>query len=363
MKKLFYIVLLIAICLTFAACSGQTEASEPALSRETFAVSTEIQKPNYPTEFSIGDALLYPGMYEVTMNSMEFTKKVEPPKPKNYYSYYEVKESGNIYVHSIFKVKNLKGSSLSAEDILDVKVLYDEKYEYNSFSTIEEDGGPDFTYTNITGIDPLTYGVLHFITEVPVEVKDSGKSVKIIITIGDITMICNGETDAPETIQIGDNKLVLENTSWEKFTKLSLNNLVTEVDYAEMTIKKAEFNSTVKPTKASGYYSYYEVKDNANTYAHLIIDFKNLKTTGTNADEIASVRVVYDNKYEYRGFSAIEEDGGSDLTYTNIIRIDPLTVGTIHYIFEVPKEVKDSGLPVVFVISLNKTNYYYQLVE
>jgi hypothetical protein len=80
-----------------------------------------------------------------------------------------------------------------------------------------------------------------------------------------------------------------------------------------------------------------------------------------SADDIFNVKVLYDGKYEYNSFSTIEESGGSDFTYTSTTRIAPLTNGMLHYLISVPKEVQESGLPVLFTININGSDYYYQL--
>jgi hypothetical protein len=353
--------------------TAQSSASEQPTQETAAPASTPTPTPTpkptpepLPSEFAIGDKLIFPDEFEITMTKREFATQVNPPRPDSYYSYYEVKDSGKVYIHSIFEVKNLKGNALGADDVLDVSVLYDGKYSYTGFSTIEEDGGGDFTYTNITSIAPLTVGVLHFLVEVPVEVRDSGKNVQLSIIVNKHTLVCTGETDSPTDISFGDTSSTSGNagaSDWQKYPFLVVGETITEADYAEMTLKTAEFTNTVKPTKASGYYSYYEVKDSTKTYAHLVLEFKNLMGNGADADEIANIQVIYDNKYVYTGFSSIEEDGGSDLTYTNITRIDPLDKGTIHYIVEVPLEVRDSGKAVVFIVTFNRTSYSYTLVE
>lgn len=49
-------------------------------------------------------------------------------------------------------IKSLLESGKSADEFASVTIKYDGKYEYNTFSTIEENGGADFSYTNITSI-------------------------------------------------------------------------------------------------------------------------------------------------------------------------------------------------------------------
>ncbi|QTH46055.1 hypothetical protein J4772_17450 [Cohnella sp. LGH] len=120
---------------------------------------------------------------EITLTKAKFTSKVVPPKPRDYYSYYEVKDADNIYLETVLNVKSLLTSGKSSDEFASVTVIYDEKYKYNSFSTIEESGGSDFTYTNITSIEPLKTGILHFISELPKEASKDDKSINVVISI------------------------------------------------------------------------------------------------------------------------------------------------------------------------------------
>ncbi len=119
---------------------------------------------------------------EITVKSTNFTNEVVPPNPTSYYLYYEVKNEGNIFLDVIIDYKNLEATDKFADEACSVKIKYDDKYEYLSFSTIEESGGSDFAYANITSISPLTIGTLHYIAEVPLEVQNSDKSVVALIT-------------------------------------------------------------------------------------------------------------------------------------------------------------------------------------
>ncbi|MBP1988737.1 hypothetical protein [Paenibacillus eucommiae] len=375
--KLWMVSMILVIC---AACSTPEQnsgaSSSPSTSatvgnetnqqNEPEAVQTANVKkaepsPVYPTTFDTGDVLLYPNQYEISMVSTEFSTKVSPPNPGTLYSYYEVKDPDKIYVHNVFHVKNLGGTSISADEIMNVKIMYDGKYEYTGFSTIEEDGGSELSYSNITFIAPLTSGKLHFLTEVPLEVKTSGKSVEVVVTANGNSVKGTNTTSKGQTLTMGKEHPLPEQTAWQQYKPLKAAEKTVDEAYAELTILDAKFETSVKPPKASGMYSYYEVKDPGKIYAHISFAFKNLMTIGKDAEEAISVRLIYNNKYEYRGFSTIEEDNGSNFTYSNIVKIDPLSTERIHYVIEVPVEVKDSGLPVVFVIRMNETDYYYEM--
>lgn len=163
---------------TAAAAQNEAQAAEdasPSQQSEPTPESTPV--------IELNKTLVVKDFAEITLTKAKFTSKVVPPKPDSYYSYYEVKDPANIYLETVIKVKSLLTSEKGAEEFAAVSVKYDDKYDYDSFSTIEESGGSNFTYTNITSIEPLKNGILHFIAELPKEASKDQKSIKITVTI------------------------------------------------------------------------------------------------------------------------------------------------------------------------------------
>jgi len=368
------LLLLIVIVLLITACSSTTndnnkgevsatpeESAKPTATTVVPTASPTPEPIKYAETFDKGQILVYPNHLEVELVSSEFTTRVDPPNPSDFYSYYEVKESDKIFYHSVFRVKNLGGSSISADETISVKITYDGKYDYNGFGAIEEDGGGDFTYTNITGIDPLTDGIIHYINEMPLEAKESGKEIKVTLQVKDKKLTWNGSSTASEIIIIADETPLSNKTEWKDYPELKQDTALVKEDYAELTLKSTSFEKKVTPPKASGYYTYYEVKNNDKVYVHVSIAFKNLMTIGKSADEALSVRLIYDNKYEYSGFSFVEDNGGADFTYSNITTISPLTSKNLHYLVEVPAEVQNGTGEVAIIVNVNGEKYKYQV--
>lgn len=134
-------------------------------------------------EIGLDETISIEDFAEFTIKKVEFAKRVNPPNPDSYYSYYQVKEDGLIYLHVVTEVKNLQAQSVLADEFMDIEAKYNNKYIYNGFSTIEKSGGGDFTYTSITGIDPLKKGRIHFLIEVPIEVKNETYPLELKINI------------------------------------------------------------------------------------------------------------------------------------------------------------------------------------
>ncbi|WP_025114564.1 hypothetical protein [Lysinibacillus fusiformis] len=130
-----------------------------------------------------GNVLIVDNYAEITINNNVFGKQISPPNPSSMYTYYQNEEEGEVYLDTIISVKSLLITGQSSDGFVEVKIIYDGKYEYTTFSTIEDRGGADFTFTNITSIEPLKTGTLHFIASVPEQVEKDGKPLKAILTV------------------------------------------------------------------------------------------------------------------------------------------------------------------------------------
>lgn len=138
---------------------------------------------NDVTKISINDVVSKDSKYEISVIGYNFSKKILPPNTSGYYSYYEAKEDGHQYLDIKLNYKNLAGSEIDADEVGSIKIKFADKYEYTSFSIIEDSDG-DFTYSNITPIAPLTTGKLHYLFDIPDEVANSSESIVAYITVG-----------------------------------------------------------------------------------------------------------------------------------------------------------------------------------
>ena len=148
------------------------EASDKAEGEETTSRIKEIK---------IGELISIEDYCEFTVSQADFTQRVNPTNPDSYYSYYEVKDPKDIFLDTIIEFKNNSTISLDPSEVIDVKVLYDNKYNYTSFTVAEKSGGGDME--TFAKVDPLSHAKTHSIAEMPIEVRDSGKEVAITISI------------------------------------------------------------------------------------------------------------------------------------------------------------------------------------
>ncbi len=134
-----------------------------------------------------------------------------------------------------------------------------------------------------------------------------------------------------------------------------------ESDKYEATIDFVNIIDKVTPPYPGSYYTYYQA-DEGQVYIDFCIAYKNLAYSRISAEDVLSGKVVYAGKYEYTGFSVIEESNRSDFTYTSITNIAPLTTEYVHYLFKVPEEVGTSSdsLEINFKINGNEYTYTYR---
>lgn len=186
-------ILVAAAFLTLAACSPKQsattndtkQATSTATTSTTPAEPVEQKQEDTVTPIKKGETVTLQDYADIKVTGHKISKKIEPSKPGSFYTLYESKEADSTYFALIIKVKNLSAEGIKADKIAEVNLKYDNKYDYNTFSTIEERGGEDFTYTNITEVDPLKTGTLYYLAEIPNEAAKSDKPLKAEIKVQD----------------------------------------------------------------------------------------------------------------------------------------------------------------------------------
>lgn len=189
MKKVIFILLasvLLGACGNDENGKGETAQHAPKESETNQSETKEAEtKPVLEEVLTINksEALVIEDYAEIIITANNFSQRIDPPNPGSFFTYYENEEDGEVYLDTVISIKSLLTSAKASNEFISVKVIYDDKYEYKTFSTIEKQGGSDFTYTNITSIEPLKTGELHFIASLPEQVENDGKPLKVVITV------------------------------------------------------------------------------------------------------------------------------------------------------------------------------------
>ena len=376
MKKFIALLLSLVICLTFVAC-GETKSSDKDSDKKdkdstkekvTYVADADEDRNDdsyndnivnaadkffdtKTSEIASGETVTN-DKCEFTVDYVEFSKDVMPPNPDSWYSHY-VPGNGKVYVDFCIAYKNLETSNVSADDTISGTLIFNGKYEYTGFSIVEENNRSDLTYSSITSIAPLTTLYIHYLFEVPDEVQSSGGNVTLKMTIGDVDykyVVCKGSGKVTVNSNAQTNK---------KSGAVSVDEIVGTKN-SEFNIDYVNITNDVKPINPDDWYSHYEA-DSGNTYVDICFAYKNMSEKSVAADDVISAKLKYDGKYEYTGFSMIEEKDRSDFTYSSITSIKPLTTEYVHYLFEVPQEVADSGKSVVITFTIDGNTYTYRV--
>lgn len=134
-------------------------------------------------ELNIDETVTITDYCEFTLEQVEFSKKVMPFNASGYYNFYEAKDPETTFLHIVVRYKNLDNTDKLADSFGSMEAIYNEKYEYTSFSIIEKENRSDFAFSNITSIKPLSTGFIHYLANVPEEVESSGSPILIKLTV------------------------------------------------------------------------------------------------------------------------------------------------------------------------------------
>ena len=182
-------------------------------------------------------------------------------------------------------------------------------------------------------------------------------SISIFMILGSIFTNDNksiNNVNTTETSAQTEQKIVTDNKKY-----IELNQTVTEKDW-EFSISDVYFGQTINPPATNyGYHNYYKVDDTDETYLCVILDAKNLSNVAQDAEDVATVRVKYNNYYEYSSSSA-SPDSTLGFTYSSLVSIKPLTTDKVYYLARMPNSIStETDTPVQIEITVNGNRYYY----
>ena len=343
----------------FSTESETTSAvAELTVTESTTSVITTVAEETTVVETTpiamIDEVVVVDDRCDFFIDYIDITNDVTPPSASGYYSHY-VADEGKAYVDICISYKNTATSDVSSDDVVDGTLIYDNKYEYSGFIVSEEDNRGDFTYYSY--IVPLGTEYIHYLFDVPEEVANSEKPLEAKLKFGSDeyrVIIRDGESSA-ENNDVEDKPA--------SNTKTSGNVTIGETistENAEFSIEYADITKDVVPPSPDRFYSHYEA-DDGKVYIDICFEYKNLSSKKVSADEVFSAKMKYADKYEYSGFSTIEEDNRGDFTYSSITSISPLSTEYIHFLFNVPEEVSNTGESIVITFSVDRNTYTFTL--
>lgn len=160
--------------------TGTVSVVTTAAAVENASSGVTVNKEDAIPEIKLGQTISTEN-FDFTLNKVELSYRVEPDYKPSYYHYYDAPEN-EIYVYVNASIKNKKKMSVDCDTIYTATVDYNDGYTYDGFH-IADDYDGDFTYANITDIDPLQTLGVHSLISCPEEVETSDAPLFVTIKI------------------------------------------------------------------------------------------------------------------------------------------------------------------------------------
>lgn len=327
---------------------GKTQTEEvPKLAPVNLPKSTLA---NNAIKINKQQTVTVPDYCEFTIESINITNDVLPPRRSGVYSHYQAYDE-TVYIDVCMKYKNLQTEKISADDTLRAYLIFSGIYEYKCSIIVEEDNRSDFTYASITNIAPLSSIYLHVLFNASNVIKSTNGSLTAVFQMDGKSYSIEVRDGMNNTVDTSDGYAQKSSGNITKDEKIAI------PGKCEFYIDSISITSTVKPPRASGYYLYYKA-DEGNKYIDICLYYKNTSNKYINADTvIKSEKLIYNKKYEYTASGCIEEKNRSEFTYLLITDIEPLNYGYIHVMFEVPDEVASNIKGQSVTLTINGSKY------
>lgn len=167
---------------TFVPTSTSTPVTSPT--PEPMPTIVPTNTPSVKTITSLSKTIKVTNHCEFWIEDIFFSRKILPPNTSGYYSYYEAKDANSTFFDVVVNVTNLDTIVRSVDDLVSIRVIYDSTYNYYSSPVVVDSDG-SFTYSIISGVQPLLTKTAHYLFTVPNQVEIGSKSIVIIITASD----------------------------------------------------------------------------------------------------------------------------------------------------------------------------------
>ena len=309
MKKQFSIVLALAVTATLLAGCGTTNTSD---------------NPNNAGSSKKGDVSVTLGNDYSTDNGTSFdlfkvvtSGKLQSVRGEG--SYYEA-DSGYNFIDVVIDLTNNGTEDISVSDDMAGYFESSDGTQYNNPLIAVEDR--DDYLDQYSSIKPLTTSKVHI-----------GYTVPTDITTGTAYFSIMGElysVDYDASVDISSK------------TSVSMKQEITVDDVASFELLGTNYTADVLPPNTSGFYTHYSIDDPTNNvYFVVSCNLTNYSSSAIGADDMISMKAVFDGKYEYTANMVLEEKDGTGFDYASITSIDPLETRKGVFMFDIPKKVQD----------------------
>ena len=171
MRKILTSILCLMLIFSITACSTNSNNQKEDKSNST-KITKEENKKDEMDVIPLGQTFKN-DKYEITINSYEWTDKIEPKNPAEYYSFYNA-EKGSTLLRINATVKNVGTDAVNIDGIA-YQISINDKYNYKLQTAIDRNGD----LGGLATVKPLEQVDAVIFTSIPNEAKDAMKTMNL----------------------------------------------------------------------------------------------------------------------------------------------------------------------------------------
>lgn len=192
-KKQVFNKIILVLCF-IALVINAVETNQIRLQTKSPSEPTLIQKImyNFPENIKSGQKYINKDQVEFTIKDKNIAEKISAPNVKvsyNYWGeaysenrYYTAKNENNRLVYVNTNIKNIFNKEANIKELIQAKIIYNEKYEFDCFTAKLTKDKSDFT-TNID-LMPLQSEDIYFIAEMPKDFVNTKNPINLELLVG-----------------------------------------------------------------------------------------------------------------------------------------------------------------------------------
>lgn len=125
------------------------------------------------------DVVTIDGTGEITLESTDVAKKIEPAKPTGLYTYYKVRSDSNSFVILKTNIKNTSDKDLIASNVVSAVLVDQNSNEYPSNMFYEKDDQSNLSAASSTTLAAGKSGTVYFVFEVSDSIANAEKTIRM----------------------------------------------------------------------------------------------------------------------------------------------------------------------------------------
>lgn len=312
MKKIYKIIMILIMVVSFTACSKET---------------------NEPIEIKIGKESQFKDLISFKIETISKPKQITPDIIDSKFTYYTPTKDGNVLLDMVMQITNLKDKEISLTDKLTGTFTIGDIDYITSMALVGDDGKSISQTVNLAANKS---GKVHLYAEV--DPKELDKEIEFKFATND-----------QENPLVASMSFNLSDVSKSYETK-NLNDTLVSEELGQIVLQTVNVSKEIKPANATGLYTYYKVKDTGSSFVYLTTFVTNNSNNDLMASSLATIKLVDSSGNEYPCMAIYENDEHSTLANASTTSLANGKTGIVHYAFEVNDEIASGEKTLIITI-------------